>query len=221
MTQLVNEGKGAIFDLDGTLLDSMGVWKEVDRLFFERRGISMPPDYAHAVAAMQSGDIADYTIRRFSLDEDREDLMREWTDTAEELYANQVRTKPHALEYLHHLRSTGAKLAVATSLAPRLRDAALLHAGIRDCFDAVCSVDDAGLGGKERPDIFLYTAKNLGVAPEDCTVFEDILIAVRTARSVGMQVWAMFDASSQGDWERIRKEADGVIRDFNQAPLRL
>ena len=82
MAQLVNEGKGAIFDLDGTLLDSMGVWKEVDRLFFERRGISMPPDYAHAVAAMQSGDIADYTIRRFSLDEDREDLMREWTDTA-------------------------------------------------------------------------------------------------------------------------------------------
>lgn len=97
----------------------------------------------------------------------------------------------------------------------------MLHAGIRDCFDVVCSVDDAGLGGKERPDIFLYTAKNLGVAPEDCTVFEDILIAVRTAKSVGMQVWAMFDASSQGDWECICKEADGVIRDFDQAPLRL
>ncbi|WP_339349450.1 HAD family hydrolase [Bifidobacterium indicum] len=221
MTQPVNAGKGAIFDLDGTLLDSMGVWAEVDRIFFERRGIPMPADYAHEVAAMQFGDIADYTIRRFSLDEDWKDLMSEWNDTAQELYATKVRPKPHALNYLHHLRNTGARLAVATSLAPRLRETALEHAGIRDCFDMVCSVDDAGPGGKERPDIFLHAARGLGLPPERCTVFEDILIAVRTAKSLGMRVWAMYDSSSDRDWERICQEADGGIHDFEQAPLRI
>lgn len=221
MSKPCNLGKGVIFDLDGTLLDSMNVWQEVDRIFFERRGIPMPPDYAHEVAAMQFGDIADYTIRRFCLNEDRRDLMEEWNDTAQELYATKVRLKPHAIDYLQHLRRTGARLAVATSLAPDLREIALNHAGIRDYFDTVCSVDDAGQGGKEDPAIFLYAASSLEVAPADCTVFEDILIAVHTARSLGMHVWAMYDQSSDRDWGRICQEADGGIRDFNQAPLQL
>lgn len=216
-----NRGKGAIFDLDGTLLDSMGVWQEVDRIFFDRRGIPMPADFAHEVAAMQFGDIADYTIRRFRLHEDKRDVMEEWDRTARRLYATQVRTKPHAVEYIHYLRDSGASLAVATSLSPGLRQAALGHAGLLDCFDLTCSVDDAGQGGKESPAIFLHAAQGLGLDPGDCTVFEDILIAIRSARSLGMQVWAMYDPSSDRDWELIQREADGCMDDFDQAPRRL
>ena len=86
----VNIGKAAIFDLDGTLLDSMGVWKDIDQRFFARRNISMPADYASAVASMQTGAIARYTIDRFHLGERPEDLVEEWNQDALLLYATAV-----------------------------------------------------------------------------------------------------------------------------------
>ena len=214
----VNIGKAAIFDLDGTLLDSMGVWKEIDQRFFARRNIPMPDDYASAVASMQTGAIARYTIDRFHLDERSEDLIEEWNQDALLLYATAVQPKPHALDYLRALRASGAALAVATSLPPRLRQAALKHAGMIDCFDQVCSVDDAESIGKEEPEIYLLASRMLGVAPDHCTVFEDLLVAVDSAKRAGMKVWAMYDQSSAKDWDAIRSEADGAITDFAQAP---
>lgn len=217
----VNIGKAAIFDLDGTLLDSMGVWKEIDRRFFARRNIPMPADYASAVASMQTGAIARYTIDRFHLDERPEDLVDEWNEDALLLYATAVQPKPHALDYLHALRASGAALAVATSLPPRLRQAALKHAGMTCCFDQVCSVDDAKSIGKEEPEIYLLASRMLGVAPDRCTVFEDLLVAVKSAKRAGMKVWAMYDQSSAKDWDTIRSKADGAITDFTQAPANL
>lgn len=214
----VNNDKAAIFDLDGTLLDSMGVWKEIDQRFFARRNIPMPDDYASVVASMQTDAIARYTIDRFHLDECPEDLVKEWNEDALLLYATAVQPKPHALDYLNALRASGASLAVATSLPPRLRRAALKHAGMTDCFDQVCSVDDVKSIGKEEPEIYLLASRMLGVAPDHCTVFEDLLVAVDSAKRAGMKVWAMYDQSSDMDWDSIRSEADGTITDFAQAP---
>lgn len=218
---LCNKGKGAIFDLDGTLLDSMGVWLEIDRRFFERRGLGMPADYASTVASMQTDAIARYTIDRFGLDERPQALVDEWENDARILYATAVKPKPHAVGYLRALKATGARLAVATSLPHSLRWVALEHAGMADCFDCACSVDDAGSVGKAEPDIYRLAARQLGVEPTDCTVFEDLLLALRSARSVGMKVWAVYDDSSASDWGRIQAVADGAIRDFSQAPARL
>ena len=214
----VNIGKAAIFDLDGTLLDSMGVWEEIDQRFFARRNIPMPDDYASAVASMQTGAIARYTIDRFHLDERPEDLVEEWNEDALLLYATAVQPKPHALDYLQALKASGAALAVATSLPPRLRQAALKHAGMTDSFNQVCSVDDAESIGKEEPEIYLLASRMLGVPPDHCTVFEDLLVAVDSAKRAGMKVWAMYDQSSAKDWDSIRSEADGTITDFAQAP---
>ena len=214
----VNNDKAAIFDLDGTLLDSMGVWKEIDQRFFARRNIPMPDDYASVVASMQTDAIARYTIDRFHLDECPDELVEEWNEDALLLYATAVQPKPHALDYLNALRASGASLAVATSLPPRLRRAALKHAGMTDCFDQVCSVDDVESIGKEEPEIYLLASRMLGVAPDHCTVFEDLLVAVDSAKRAGMKVWAMYDQSSDMDWDSIRSEADGTITDFAQAP---
>ncbi|BDR53117.1 beta-phosphoglucomutase [Bombiscardovia nodaiensis] len=220
-SQTANVGKAAIFDLDGTLLDSMGIWQEIDRRFFARRQIDMPADYASAVASMQTGAIARYTIERFGLREEPQALVDEWNDDAQLLYATAVQPKPHALQYLASLKASGAKLAVATSLPPRLRQAALEHAQMTACFDHVCSVDDAQSIGKEEPTIYLLAARQLRVEPADCTVFEDLLVAVRSAHRAGMKAWAMYDESSAQDWPTIEAEADGAIYDFAQAPATL
>lgn len=213
-----NHGKAAIFDLDGTLLDSMGVWDQVDIDFLSKRGIEVPADYMGKVAAMQFRQIAEYTIARFGLPDTPEALMQEWDDMARVAYSTVVEAKPHAVEYLSYLKRSGAKLAVATSLPPALREPAMKHVGIFDYFDQIVSVDDANNVGKDRPDVFLLAAGRLGVVPEQCTVFEDLLVAMRSAKSVGMRVWAIHDDSSDGDWPDICGLADGVLFDFSEAP---
>ncbi|KFJ01094.1 Haloacid dehalogenase-like hydrolase (HAD superfamily) [Bifidobacterium porcinum] len=216
-----NSGKAAIFDLDGTLLDSMGVWDQVDIDFLGKRGIEVPDDYMTTVSSMQFRQIAEYTIKRFDLDDTPEDLMNEWTEMATHAYATIVEAKPHALQYLAYLRQSGAKLAVATTLLPSMRVAAMRHTGLDEYFDVVCSVDEVGDTGKEEPDVYLKAAQLLDVAPQNCTVFEDILIGIRSAKAAGMRAWAMHDDSSDADWPTICDEADGIMFDFNDAPVRL
>ena len=217
----INTGKGAIFDLDGTLLDSMGVWDQVDIDFLGRRGIDVPDDYMTKVSAMQFRQIAEYTIARFDLADTPEQLMAEWDEMARVAYSTVVEAKPHAIEYLRGLKASGAKLAVATSLPPTLREPAMAHVGIDGFFDEVVSVDDVGDVSKENPDVYLLAAERLGVAPTDCTVFEDLLAGIKAAKSVGMTVWAMNDDSSAGDWAEICDVADGVLFDFADAPVAL
>ena len=210
--------KAAIFDLDGTLLDSMGVWDQVDIDFLGKRGIEVPPDYMIKVSSMQVQQIAEYTIARFGLKDTPEGLMQEWDDMARVAYSTTVEAKPGALDYLRDLKSAGVKMGVATSLPPQLREPALRHVGMLDMFDDIVSVDDANDVGKDQPDVYLLAAERLGAKPVDCTVFEDLLVGIKSAKSVGMKVWAMHDDSSDADWPEICDIADGVLFDFHDAP---
>lgn len=213
----VNDGKAAIFDLDGTLLDSMGLWHQLDIAFFESRHIVFPEDYGSTVASMSSDEVARYTIERFHLPDTIDELNAEWDRMAVQAYAS-VSAKPHAKEYLAELKASGAKLAVATALAPHLRDSAMRHVGITDDFDAVVSLCEAHSADKNNPAVYLSAAQLLDVEPEHCVVFEDLLDAILSAKAAGMRVWAMADDFSTDDLRAITIEADGVIRDFSDAP---
>ncbi|NMM98288.1 HAD family hydrolase [Bifidobacterium olomucense] len=210
--------KAAIFDLDGTLLDSMGVWNQIDIDFLGRRGIDVPDDYMSTVASMQFRQIAEYTIARFGLPDTPEALMSEWDEMACTAYGTTVQAKPGAVDYLRELKVAGVRLGVATTLMPQLRTAALDHLHMSEFFDVIVSVDDAGGAGKAQPDVYLLAASRLGVNPENCTVFEDLLVAIRSAKSAGMQAWAMYDDSSASDWPEITRVADGTLHDFHDAP---
>ena len=206
--------KAHIFDLDGTLLDSMGVWDGLNTAFFNKRGIEMPADYPFAVLRISLFESAEYTKKRFALPETPEALMREWNDTVAYAYGHTIQMKPFAKEYLHILYERGAKLAVATSLPAELYNRALEANGIRGLFTVISDADEAGYG-KTRPDIFLLAAKKLGVPPGDCVVYEDILAAILSAKQAGMNVCGVYDKTSAADWEQIKKTADHTICDFN------
>lgn len=210
--------KAYIFDMDGTLLDSLYVWKQIDIDFLKKRGFELPPDFAAKVSSMSYPEAAEYTICRFGLTCSVEELLREWHSMAVYAYGNTVQLKPHAREYLEKLKACGAKLAIATSLPAALYEPALRNHGIEDLFDAFCSTDEVSFG-KTRPDVFLLAAEKLGVSPEDCIVFEDVVQAIQSAKSVGMTVYGVYDEASKDAWPDIKQIADGTLLDFGNAAL--
>ncbi|MDF7640930.1 HAD family phosphatase [Bifidobacterium sp. ESL0784] len=214
----INEGKAAIFDLDGTLLDSMDVWHQVDIDFFRMRNIPLTDDYMGVVNAMRPEEVARYTIERYGLDDTPTELAKLWDSMVLEAYGTTVEAKPHAVEYLDYLKSSGARLAVATSLSPQVREVGMEHVNIRKFFDVVVSVEDTNAKSKHSPEVYLAAASRLGIAAKDCTVFEDLLTAVKAAKSAGMSVWAMEDDYSLADGPAISAIADGVISGFDDAP---
>jgi len=209
--------KAYIFDLDGTLFDSLDVWHKIDIDFLQKRGIAVPPDYSKEITAMTFDESAAYTIRRFGLSDSIDDLKQEWIDMAEYAYGHTVQMKPYAKEYITMLKDRDEKLAIATSLFSNLTNLSLRKHGIYDYFNVICTTEETGCG-KSHPDVFLLTVKKLGVEPCDCIVFEDIYEAVKSAKSAGMTVCAVYDKSSQNDWEKIKKIADYSIIDFKNAP---
>ena len=206
----------AIFDLDGTLLDSAWVWREVDRAFFEEIGMVEPEDYARSIQGMSFRETAEYTVRRFGLSRTAEAVMDGWMRMTAETYARRVALKPGALHYLRALKRSGVKLAVATANREALFGPTLRRFGAWELFDAVCTSAEVGDVGKEDGALFALAAERLGVAPGECVVFEDTLEGVRGARKVGMGVYAVRDAANDHHPEKIAALADGVIDDFTQ-----
>lgn len=203
----------AIFDLDGTLLDSMWVWHKVDEAFFSSRNMALPPDYAQALHAMTFRETAEYTISHFGLPETPEAVMAEWNVISFALYQNEVNLKPGAKAYLRRLRSQGIKLAVATSLTTYVMKAVLERNGIMNWFDALTSADEVPRG-KAYPDIYLLTAKKLGIAPAQCVAYDDIALSLCGIKAAGMAACAVYEPASNQDWDKMCAYADANILDF-------
>lgn len=210
--------RAVVFDLDGTLLDSMDVWENIDIAFLKKRGLPVPSGYVTEICARSFIEAAEYTINLFHLSESVDAIIHEWNEMAAYEYAHNVTLSPFAADYLRQLKHAGVKLAVATGLPQTLYEPCLKKNGIYEMFDVLCSTDDMARG-KEFPDIFVHCADQLGVAPEQCLVFEDVLPAVRSAKQAGMTVYGVYDKYSEHNMEEIKKIADGYLFDFCFAPI--
>lgn len=206
---------GAIFDLDGTLLDSMWVWAEVDEQFLSRRGIAVPADYMAAVLPLGFRETAEYTIRRFGLPERPEDLMAEWDRMVEEAYRERILLKPGAEAYLRSLREGGVRLGVATSMNPRFCLPVLRRNGIADWFDGFAYSHEVPRG-KGHPDIYLLAAERIGVRPERCIVFEDIPAGARGAKAGGFTVCGVYDPANDSQQAELRDLSDVYVNAFTE-----
>lgn len=211
-----SKARACIFDLDGTLVDSMDVWHRVDKQFFQSKGMPVPEDYQKAIAHMAFAEIADYTIQRFCLSETPDQLIQIWMGIAKSEYAFNIRTKPHAKAFLSLLKQAGFKVALATSNQEALYMPCLRNNGILDYFDILENVDRLKTSKKE-PTIYLSLSERMGVRPSETIVFEDILAATETAHKAGFLTISMRDQASKKDWDAIRGIADGVISDFDEA----
>ncbi|MBE6037351.1 MAG: HAD family phosphatase [Clostridiales bacterium] len=207
--------KGAIFDLDGTLLDSMGVWAQIDEEFLAARGIEVPDDYQEAAGHLGFRGTAEYTIARFGFTDTPEELMELWDSMAIKEYANSIELKPGAYEYLEKLRREGVQMAIATASPMRYVLPALERHGIREWFCCIVSVDDVERG-KGFPDVYLRAAELMGLSAADCTVFEDILPGLQGAKAGGFRAVGVAEEASKKYWEEMQALADGWVCDFHE-----
>ena len=207
--------EGAVFDLDGTLLDSSWVLEKVDEKFLGDRGFQVPDDYVDEISPLGAERAAVYTIERFGLNEDKDDIVREWIEMAKKEYATEVVCKPYAKEFLEELHKLNIKMAVATSSDRELFMKTLEREGILKYFQKIVTVDEVERG-KGYPDIYEEAARRIKVNPHKCLVFEDILAGVTGASLGEFNVVAVFDEKSKHNWEKIKSISKYSINDYKE-----
>lgn len=213
MKQLLSGKEAVLFDLDGTLVDSMWMWKAIDIEFLGRFGYGCPDDLAREIEGMSFTETAAYFKKRFSLPMSLTEIKECLTKMSIDKYRNEVTLKPGALEFLKFCGENGIKTGIATSNGRDMVDAVIESLGIGKYLHVVataCEVD----AGKPEPDIYLEVAKRLGVPPSACLVMEDIPAGILAGKRAGMTVCAVADAFSLDLEQEKRELANGFIHDY-------
>ena len=194
----LREADAVLFDLDGTLVDSMWMWKEIDIEYLGRFGYTCPPDLQKIIEGMSFSETAEYFKSCFRIPDSIDEIKAAWIQMSIEKYRNEVTLKPGALRLLQYLEHTGKKAGIATSNG-------------RDMVDA-CEV----AAGKPAPDIYLEVARRLQAEPSRCMVFEDVPAGIQAGKRAGMRVCAVEDAFSTGMRQEKMELADFYIEDYNK-----
>ena len=204
-----------LFDLDGTLIDSNGVWVEVDKTFLSRRGAPYTREYYEGVAHTILSNCAIFTKEYLHLEESCEEIIAEWMELAADKYGTEVELKPHVKEYLDKCRDADHRMAVFTACVPEHCRAAMEHLGLTPYFEQVIYAQELGVD-KKSPAIFRKVAETLGVRPRECVLFDDSLAACKAAKAAGMTVVGVYDDYFHDTTVDMREVCDQYIRDFGE-----
>ena len=215
IVRLLQHKDAVIFDLDGTLVDSMWMWKQIDIEYLGRYGYTCPPQLQKEIEGMSFSETAAYFKETFCLSDTIEEIKQAWIDMSIEKYRCEVPLKKGAHRFLEYLKKNGIRAGIATSNGRAMVDAVLDSLKIGPYFQVITTACEVA-SGKPAPDIYLKVADSLKVSPGRCMVFEDVPAGILAGRAAGMKVCAVEDDFSAIMREEKQKLADYFIRDYDE-----
>lgn len=205
----------ALFDIDGTLLDSSPLWADVPAQYLKDHGIEPQEDISSLFFKLGYSGTARHLAALYCPNVDPHAIMDDFCRIASVKYRGAVPEKPCACQYLRQLREKNVRSVVLTSNMKDVVLPALERLHITDTVEEILSIYDIGLD-KRSPSLYHHMADRLGTTPQQCVVFEDALFAVKSAKSAGMQVVGIYDEYSRENWEALQREADRTIQSYGE-----
>lgn len=215
VNEILKGVKAVIFDLDGTLVDSMWMWRDIDIEFLGKYGIEFPENLQGEIEGMSFSETAVYFKDRFQLNRSLEEIKEEWNQMAWDKYRSEVPFKEGALELLGYLKEKQIKAGIATSNSRELVELVIGKHKAWEYFYSIrtsCEVEK----GKPAPDIYHLVARDLKVSGDDCLVFEDVIQGIMAGKNAGMKVCAVYDFYSREDTAKKQELADYYIESFKE-----
>ena len=207
--------KGAIFDVDGTILDSMAIWEEAGERYLRSIKVETEPGLSKALAEMTVEEAAFYMKKMYHLPQREGEIVQGILDTVRDFYYEEAELKSGVKEVLEELWMKQIPMVIATSSERDHLEKAFKRLEIEQYFRKIFTCSEIGIG-KTRPDIYLVAARHLGRTPQETLVFEDVIHAVRTANTAGFQTVGIYDRFSEADQEEIKKTADIYLKDWSE-----
>ncbi|HWT75608.1 MAG TPA: HAD family phosphatase [Mobilitalea sp.] len=204
-----------IFDLDGTLIDSMWMWESIDIEYLKNFGIELPPDLQKCIEGMSFSETAVYFKERFELKDSLDQIKSDWNRMAWDKYRNEVPLKEGVLELLIYLKEHAIPAGIATSNSRELVDLIVERLNVKEYFATIRTSCEVAKG-KPSPDIYLLAAQDLNVEPSRCLVFEDVVHGVMAGKNANMKVCAVYDKYSEQDRELKCKLADYYVDSISE-----
>jgi hypothetical protein len=207
--------KACIFDLDGTLVDSMWMWPDIDREYLNRFEIEYDDNLKNEIDGISFHETAVYFKNKFGISDSVEKICKDWEEMAYDKYKYEVKEKPGCKKFLEHLRSKGIKMGIATSNNRSMVDVVLESLDMKDFFEVITTSDEVKRG-KPAPDVYLTTANLLNVEPKNCLVFEDVVAGIMAGKSAGMKVCAIEDDFTKEVRQKKKELSDYYIVDYSE-----
>lgn len=214
MHEMMNGIKAVIFDLDGSLVDSMWMWRQIDIEYLGRFHIPLPEDLQNRIEGMSFSETADYFKRTFRIPDSIDKMKADWNAMAWDKYTNEVPLKPGVADFLFACKEKGIKLGIATSNSRELVEQIAKVHGLKEYFSCIMTACEVNKG-KPAPDIYLAVADKLRVLPSECLVFEDIIPGILAGKNAGMRVCGVEDAYSVSCRSEKMELADYYIEDYH------
>ena len=205
--------KAILFDLDGTLVDSMWMWYDIDVLYLARFGLKVPEGLQADIEGMSFSETAAYFKKRFQIPDPIEKIKQDWNEMAWDKYTHEVPLKEGVSDFINACTSRGIRIGIATSNSRELVENIISVHGLKDAFSCIVTGCDVAKG-KPSPDVYLSAASFLQTEPSDCLVFEDILPGIQAGLNAGMEVCAVEDLYSMDQAEEKKKLAQYYIKNY-------